>query len=129
MAALSVSSSPFFLASAPVSELGRAKDLVTARGGEYAAGDKDDVFNSMTLADKNAWKAGWQGKVEMTINLLKKYNPGKEITVLAIAGGPACDWERAELRNTFCKSHPELKLKQLGDFDDLEMWLDKFHPA
>ena len=26
-------------------------------------------------------------------------------------------------------SYPELKLKQLGDFDDLEMWLDKFHPA
>ena len=43
--------------------------------------------------------------------------------------GPACDWERAELRNTFCKNHPELKLKQLGDFDDLEVWLDKFHPA
>lgn len=36
MAALSISSSPFFLASAPVSDLGRAKDLVTARGGECA---------------------------------------------------------------------------------------------
>ena len=68
-------------------------------------------------------------KIEMVINLLKKYNPGKEITVLAIAGGDACDWERKELRNTFCKNHPELKLKQLGDFEDLESWLDKNHPA
>ena len=41
---------------------------------------------------------------------------------------PACDWERAELRNTFCKNHPELKLKQLGDVDDLVYWLDTNHP-
>ena len=129
LAALSVSSSPFFLASAPVSELGRAKDLVTARGGEYAAGDADDIFNSMTLHEQESWKVGWKGKIEMVINLLKKYNPGKEITVLAIAGGDACDWERKELRNTFCKNHPELKLKQLGDFEDLEAWLDKSYPA
>ena len=47
---------------------------------------------------------------------------------LAIAGGPACDWERGELRNTFCKNHPELKLKQLGDFDDLVHWLDRNYP-
>ena len=25
--------------------------------------------------------------------------------------------------------HPELKLKQLGDFEDLESWLDRYHPA
>ena len=34
-----------------------------------------------------------------------------------------------QLRNTFCKNHPVLKLKQLGDVDDLEAWLDKFYPA
>ena len=65
----------------------------------------------------------------MCINVLKTQNPGKEVTALAIAGGPACNWERDELRNTFCKNHPELKLKQLGDFEDLEMWLDRYHPA
>lgn len=42
---------------------------------------------------------------------------------------PACDWERAELRNTFCKNHRELVLKQLGDIEDLELWLDRYHPA
>ena len=103
-----VAAAPFFLASAPVSELGRAKDLVLARGGQYAAGDKDDIFNSMTLHDQESWKVGWKGKVEMCINVLKTQNPGKEITCLAIAGGPACDWERAELRNTFCSNHPQV---------------------
>ena len=79
----------------------------------------------MTLDDQESWKVGWKGKIEATINVLKTQNPGKEIVALAIAGGPACDWERAELRNTFCKNHGELKLKQLGDFEDLEAWLDK----
>ena len=73
--------------------------------------------------DQESWKVGWKGKIEATINILKTQNPGKEIVALAIAGGPACDWERAELRITFCKNHPELRLKQLGDVDDLRRWL------
>ena len=83
----------------------------------------------MTLHDQESWKVGWKGKIEATINVLKTQNPGKEVTALAIAGGDACDWERKELRNTFCTNHPQLKLKQLGDFDDLEAWLDKNYPA
>ena len=79
----------------------------------------------MTLDDQESWKVGWKGKIEATINVLKTMNPGKEITCLAIAGGPACDWERGELRNTFCKNHPQLKLKQLGDVDDLVHWLNQ----
>jgi hypothetical protein len=35
----------------------------------------------------------------------------------------ACDWERGELRNNFCPRYPTLKLKQLGDMEDLEAWL------
>jgi len=121
--------SPFFLASAPVSALDDAKRLVQSRGGEYAAGDKEDIFNNMTLNDQESWRVGWKGKVEMCINLLKRHNPGQQVTALAIAGGPACDWERGELRNVFCRSHPELVLKQLGDIEDLQLWLDKYHPA
>ena len=128
-AVASSSASPFFLASAPVSVLDRAKRLVESRGGEYAAGDKDDIFNSMTLGDQESWKVGWKGKVEMCINLLKRHNPGQQVTALAIAGGPACDWERGELHNTFCRSHRELVLKQLGDIEDLQSWLDRYHPA
>ena len=128
-AVASSSASPFFLASAPVSVLDRAKRLVESRGGYYAAGDKDDIFNSMTLGDQESWKVGWKGKVEMLINILKKHNPGRKVTALAIAGGPACDWERGELHNTFCSNHRELVLKQLGDMEDLEFWLDRYHPA
>ena len=121
---------PFFLASAPVSVLDDAKRLVESRGGYYAAGDKDDIFNSMTLGDQESWKVGWKGKVEMLINILKKQHPGQKVTALAIAGGPACDWERGELHNTFCKNHRGvLVLKQLGDIDDLQAWLDKCHPV
>ena len=127
--ASSSSAPPFFLASAPVSVLDRAKRLVESRGGYYAAGDKDDIFNSMTLGDQESWKVGWKGKVEMMINILKKQNPGQKVTALAIAGGPACDWERGELHNTFCSNHRELVLKQLGDMEDLQLWLDRYHPA
>ena len=41
-------------------------------------------------------------------------------TPLAIAGGPACDWERGELRNTFMPKHPTAELKVLGDFRRLQ---------
>ena len=113
---------PFFLASAPVSVLDRAKRLVESRGGYYAAGDKDDIFNSMTLGDQESWKVGWKGKVEMMINILKKQNPGQKVTALAIAGGPACDWERGELHNTFCSNtFCELVLKQLGDMERIQI--------
>ena len=128
-AVASSSAPPFFLASAPVSVLDRAKRLVESRGGYYAAGDKDDIFNSMTLGDQESWKVGWKGKVEMMINILKKQNPGQKVTALAIAGGPACDWERGELHNTFCSNHRELVLRQLGEMEDLELWLDRYHPA
>ena len=36
---------------------------------------------------------------------------------------------RVAVRNTFCKNHRELVLKQLGDIEDLETWLDRYHPA
>ena len=78
---------------------------------------------------QESWKVGWKGKTEATINILKTLNPGKEIVALAIAGGPACDWERAELRNTFCANHSGvLKLKQLGDVEDLQVWLERNYP-
>ena len=35
---------------------------------------------------------------------------------------------RGAVRNTFCKNHRELVLKQLGDIEDLETWLDRYHP-
>ena len=53
--------SPFFLASAPISSLERAKALVVAAGGMHAAGEKGDAFNSLNLEDEESWRAGWKG--------------------------------------------------------------------
>lgn len=100
-------------------------------GGFYAAGDKDDIFNKDVLTHPEAdptkaecWRVGWKGKVEMCYNMLQQLNPDAEkIVTIAIAGGPACDWERGEIRNKFCKVHPSMQLKVIGDMEDLEAWL------
>jgi hypothetical protein len=44
---------------------------------------------------------------------------------LFFLGGASCDWERAQLRNVFKPKYPGFKLKQLGDFGDMEDWLKK----
>ena len=53
--------------------------------------------------------------------------PNAPIVVLAIAGGPACDWERKELRDTFCRMYPRLTLKSLGDVDDSRAGISRVH--
>lgn len=124
---------PFFLASCPDKGLREGIDLVQRFGGFYAAGDKDDIFNKDVLvgeaADKakaESWQVGWKGKVEMCFNMLRQLHPDKEyVWAIAVAGGPACDWERGELRNRFCKVHTDMKLKICGDLDDLEAWIER----
>ena len=61
----------------------------------------------------------------MCYDILKDDNPGQTLTAVAIAGGPACDWERTELRNNFGQKLPNFKLKQIGDFEDDEVWLER----
>ena len=43
------------------------------------------------------------------IKMLERNFAGQTITMLAIAGGPACDWERGELRNKFCPQYPRTR--------------------
>ena len=115
---------PFLLASAPVDSLDACIRLCLAAGGEYTAGDAQDKLNSSVIGADEAWKTAWKGKTHQAIKMLERNFPaGQAIIALAIAGGPACDWERSELRNTFCPHYPTLKLKQLGDTEDLEAWL------
>jgi hypothetical protein len=94
-----------------------------AAGGEYTAGDAQDKLNSRVIMASEAWKTAWKGKTHQAIKMLERTFPGQRITALAIAGGPACDWERKELRDTFCTQYPALVLKQLGDLDDFQAWL------
>ena len=55
--------------------------------------------------------------------MLSRELPGQVITAVAIAGGPACNWERDQLYNNFSRKHALLELKQCGDVDDFEAWL------
>ena len=75
--------------------------------------------------DKNVpWKNAWLGKTKQIVDMLKKMcPPGTQITALAIAGGPACNWERQQLFDVYTKLYPNLRLKQLGDVADLHIWL------
>jgi hypothetical protein len=55
--------------------------------------------------------------------MLTSASCGAPITLVAIAGGPACDTERHVLRSVFCKQYPNCTLKQIGDTEDFAAWL------
>ena len=125
-------SNPFFLASGPVGILEQAIQVTLLHGGEYSAGDAQDKLNKDIFDPNNKdvgnWHAAWKGKTSQTYRILKRLHPTKRIDVVAIAGGPACDWERGELRNNFCQEYPDMFLKQIGDYDDYVAWLERTYP-
>ena len=114
------------LASCPLNELPRAIALVTAKGGQYSAGDATDTLNKDAQVSE-AWKPAWMGKTKQCFEILKSFFPGQPITAIAIAGGKACDWERGELyrKAAWLGDCSRLEVKQCGDCDDLEYWLSK----
>ena len=127
---LRLMSNPFFLASAPVECIEQAIQTSLDFGGEYSAGDAADKLNRDILDPANeTWKAAWKGKTSQAYRMLKRANPNEKIIAVAIAGGPACDWERRELRNNFCQQYPDMVLKQIGDYDDFLAWLERIYPA
>jgi hypothetical protein len=94
---------PFFLGSAPVDGLEECIELSLRYGGEYSAGDATDKLDRDILDHANdTWKTAWSGKTSQTFRILQRLCPGEKIIAVAISGGPACDWERGELRNKFC---------------------------
>ena len=110
----------FILASAPVSGLEKAVALVEEYHGEHTAGSASDTLNSRV----DDWRAAWQGKTHQAIRMLGGGAAGTTaVTLVAIKGGPACDWENTQLRSVFCREHPNCTLKQIGDLDDFEAWL------
>ena len=117
---------PVVLASAPVSELDEAIRVSKMYGITRSAGDATDRLNAKVLDVDDAWKVAWLGKTAMAIDITADQFPvGTVITLVAIAGGPACDWERGQLRNKFCIEYPNTKLKQIGDVEDYVGWLEK----
>eukprot|EP01050_Picozoa_sp_SAG11_P024339 SAG11_NODE_5153_length_1645_cov_68.153299_1_plen_144_part_00 len=98
-------SSPFFLASCPVRYIDQAIVSSLKFGGEYSAGDATDKLNKDILDPANeAWKTAWKGKTSQAYRMLKRIHRNEKIITVAIAGGPACDWERDELTNNFIKN-------------------------
>lgn len=120
----------FVLASAPVHELPALIRYTQAYGGVYCAGDASDTFNDIILqnaGEANKWRAAWLGKLEGVINTVRVTAPQKQIYVLAIAGGDACDWERKQIRTAVLPNHEDVSFKQLGDMNDFKFWLaEKF---
>jgi hypothetical protein len=127
---------PFFLASAPVNELNNAIKMVVAAGGSYSAGDANDMLNKGLKKSHEQWRTAWKGKTKQAFDMLKTDFEGQPITVLAIAGGPNCDWERGELHSaineaaeTWLGNCSCLKLRQLGNCRDLERWINEDLPS
>merc|ERR1712190_495628 len=80
------------------------------------------------------WKTGMKGKLFATADILTTQNPGKEIVALAIAGGPACDWERSQLTpvsvnpDSLRKRFPHLRLVVCGSVAQLQAFLQRGLP-
>jgi hypothetical protein len=122
----------FIVASAPAQGLDIVVSLARKYGGTYTAGTATDKLNSIVGDDasiedrdrmKKPWFIAWQGKTGQAIQMLTSASGGAAITLVAIAGGPACDTERHVLRSIFCKQYPNCTLKQIGDIEDFEAWL------
>ena len=138
----------FLFASGPETGMARAVELTKFYRGRYAAGDKDDTFNTATLqaADaafsdsrKNAtdrtlrweppyapWQCGWQGKVTAMFNVLREDFEDQDIPVISVKGGPASDWERKELEENFAQNlAPHFKVILMKDYGEFERWLQR----
>jgi len=124
----------FFLASCPEDTLAEAIRMTKKYVGKYTAGDKDDLLNKDMLMKEHgaataAWKNAWLGKTKQRLDDYQDDYPGEEVTAIAVAGGPGCDWERGQLYSVFAKNYPNMKLKQCGDTEDYEGWLNKNFPG
>lgn len=130
------------LASSPEDVLGEAKAIVLRFGGHAPAGDKDDFFNKDLLfqgsADKvqvESWKTGMKGKLFATFDVLENiFGKDTPLVSIAIAGGPACDWERSLLvpatinPESLRRRYPQLRLKVCTTPQDMEAFLKRGAP-
>mmetsp|Transcript_43437 Transcript_43437/g.134236 ORF Transcript_43437/g.134236 Transcript_43437/m.134236 type:complete len:212 (+) Transcript_43437:95-730(+) len=123
-------SAPVVLGSCPDCLLLEAIEITNQHGGFYCAGEKGDVFNkdilvSSTSEQAESWKTGWKGKTEQAINMCRRlFEPDQPIYVVAIQGGPACEWEREQLRSVFQPKKDNMQLVFHNDTNDYIRWLE-----
>ena len=104
----------------------RGIELTQGSGGTYAAGNIDDKLNALILGQAGGWKEAWLGKVSQAFQEVAKKHKGKAIQVIAIKGGPACDWEREQLNGVVKTALGEqFNVVELDTYDEYEDWLQK----
>ena len=102
----------------------RGIDLTQGSGGTYAAGNIDDKLNALILGQQGGWKEAWLGKVSQAFQEVAERHKGKDVWVIAVKGGPACDWEREQLNGVVKKALGEhFTVVELATYDEYDTWL------
>jgi len=130
------------LASAPckdqngVEVLSYAAALVGTLNGTNCAGDVTDAYHQQMLPqlltgkinanDKKhkPFRSAWRSRVAEATSMLRGNN--KAIVLLAIQGGPECNWEQIELNEIyehFRKEGVDISIQHCQDLDDLYNYL------
>ena len=127
---------PVLFASCPEPALKKSIQLVRNYGGENCAGDRNDGLNRNLRRNNEKWQTAWKGKVDALINtnhfvMIQKRNA--TIWVVAMNGGPCCNWEKEYLRKVIIPNRQNLQLKEIRDFEALKLWMEntfgKIHPT
>merc|ERR1712217_836451 len=86
-------------------------------------------FTVFQRCRRESWQTGWKGKVVQAIQMIQDEHPGTPIILIAVAGGPACEWEREVLLSGKLKQHcPNARLKFCSVLPELESFLSRGAP-
>eukprot|EP01050_Picozoa_sp_SAG11_P004315 SAG11_NODE_273_length_11315_cov_38.599412_4_plen_137_part_00 len=83
------------------------------------AGYARDILNRRL---GEGWRPAWEGKTHQAIEMLLSLKAAV-VMLVAIKGGPACDWERSRLRDEFCRNYRGCVLVEVGTLAEFEQWL------
>jgi len=105
-------------------------------GQHNCAGYAHDKFHKNVMLphemakDSQGWRTAWKGRVVQALTDLNSIYPDKTLVLIALAGGPECDFERGQLFNgKIASSFPNgYKLKQIGDLDELVSYFGRGAP-
>jgi len=113
--------------------LAMAKGFIEALGFKNCAGDAKDKFHTQVMSPEQmtkaikGWRVAWVSKVHVHLKLMSEESKDP-IVVIAIAGGPECEYERGELRTTFMNSFPMIHVKFVDSFEDMRLYFESGAP-
>merc|ERR1712203_1158178 len=103
-----------------------ADGLIAVIGGINCAGDAKDRFHRMAMSSAEmaiavaVRRTAWKGKVFQGIKTLQAVLPNVNIVLIAIDGGPECQFEQEELTNVIVPMHKNLRLKTFKTVDEFK---------